>query len=58
MESSLNLFTQVKDPSLLTREERYEYIKGPQIKAMKIILAYLEIFMDMMKHAFEKDLME
>jgi hypothetical protein len=28
MESSLNIFTQVKDPSLLTREERYAYVKG------------------------------
>jgi hypothetical protein len=55
-ESSLNLLTQIQNPILLTKQQRYDYIKGPQLKDMKFMLAYLEGFMDMIKSAFWMDL--
>jgi hypothetical protein len=55
-ESSLNLLTQIQNPILLTKQQRYDYIKGSQLKGMKFMLAYLEEFMDMIKRAFWVDL--
>lgn len=57
-ESSLNLLTQIPNPKLLTKQQRYDYIQGPQLKGMKFMLGYLEVFMDMIRDAFEADLQQ